>query len=337
MYFSSIILTDLIDYAVLKGMDQAEIESQLLVANQIDLTIQKHISYDIMVASLNFIGQALNDEYLGLHIGEQISLKVTAYVDSIMNYSPSLEAAFNNAIAYSQLISDALECSLSKKDNRYIVRFEENPNWKIHQADAKRQILDLTLLSTFKSLIVYTNRKYPPIFVNFNFEKPKNIKDYFRIFNCRLNFNQDQSSIAFEKQIFEKHHKNNEPGLLQSLKQKVEVEIQNLNKESEIIYLLKKAILNYKPDRITIQQASTQLNMSPRTLQRKLKVLHTSFKKVEYELQLKLSKTYLEENNKNIDEISYLLGFSESSAFIRFFKSQTKQSPLAYKKSLQLM
>ena len=41
---------------------------------------------------------------------------------------------------------------------------------------------------------------------------------------------------------------------------------------------------------------------------------NTTFKKIEFELQLKLAMTYLEENQKSIDEISYLLGFSESSA-----------------------
>ncbi|PCJ67275.1 MAG: hypothetical protein COA58_02865 [Bacteroidetes bacterium] len=71
------------------------------------------------------------------------------------------------------------------------------------------------------------------------------------------------------------------------------------------------------------------------TLQRRLKCLITNFKEVEYELQLKQSKTYLEEKQKSIEEISYLLGFSKSSAFIRFFKSLTDLTPREYAASVR--
>jgi len=119
-------------------------------------------------------------------------------------------------------------------------------------------------------------------------------------------------------------------GLLENLKEKISNEINNLITETELIYQLKKCILNHKPQRLPVEKASFQLNLSKRTLQRKLKELNTNFKAVEYELQLKLSKTYLEEKQKSIEEISYLLGFSESSVFIGFFKSLTKLTPTEY-------
>ena len=329
MYFSSTIVLDLIEYATLNGADAKDLKKEAD-----ELRKSKHISYEMMVKTLNHIGQELNDENLGLHIGEQISLKVTAYVDSLMQYSDTLEDAFVNAVNYSRLISDALDCTLKKTDNFYLVIFEENPNWKVYQNHAKRQILDLTLLSCLKSLIAYTDRHYYPVEINFDSAKPKNLNEYFRLFNCRLRFNQKKTEIVFEKQIFEKHSKEIKPGLLESLKEKINYEIKNITSENELIYALKKLILKNKPKRMLIEEAASDLHLSKRTLQRKLKELNTSFKEVEYELQLKLAKTYLEEKQKSTDEIGYLLGFSESSAFIRFFKSLTNITPLEYKKTL---
>ena len=328
MYFSKLILNDLIDYATSKGANKKELEQNLL-----DISIdEKNIDYEKMVKSLNYIGQELDDENLGIHIGEQISLKVTAYIDSIMQYSPTLELAFENATKYSKLISDALECTFIKNENQFHIKFEENPNWKIFQNQARIQVLNLTVISTLKSLIAYTNRNYRPTVINFQFTKPKNLTEYYKVYNCSLNFNQTVTEIVFEKHIFNDKIKKTNFGLLENLKQKVEDEIQELDIEDETIYRLKKCILNEKPERIKIEKAAKLLNTSKRTLQRKLKSLNTNFKKIEYQIQLRLSKTYLEESEKTIDEISYLLGFSESSAFIRFFKEQTKLTPMEYKK-----
>ncbi len=328
MYFSSNIISDLIEFATLKNANIDHLKKEVS-----ELQKSKHITYEAMVKTLNYFGQELNDENLGLHIGEQISLKMTAYVNSLMQYSDTLEGAFENAVMYSKLISDALDSSLQKSENYYSVIFEENPNWKVQQSHAKRQILDLTLLSCLKSLTAYTNQQYFPVKINFENSKPKNLNEYYRLFNCRLYFNQPKTEIVFEKQIFDKYSKKIKLGLLEGLKEKVEFEMKNLKTENKLIYELKKVILNHKPQRILIEDAAKKLHLSKRTLQRKLKELNTSFKEVEYELQLKLAKTYLEEKQKSTDEIVYLLGFSESSTFIRFFKSMTNKTPMEYKKT----
>ncbi|TAI47815.1 AraC family transcriptional regulator [Flagellimonas allohymeniacidonis] len=329
MYFSSIILSDLVEYAERKGADVVEFKRDAKVFQE-----NQYISYQTMVQYLNQIGQMLNDENLGLHIGEQISLKATTQVDNIMQYSETLKDSFENAVEYSKLISDALHCTLQKTGDYYSVIFEENPNWKVQQSYAKKQILDLTLYSCLKSLVTYTNRNYRPIKIHFENSKPKSLNEYYRLFNCRLHFNQSKTQIFFERQIFNKHKKNEIPGLLEDLKEKVKDEMKSLKGEHKVIFELKKCILRHKPERIPIEKASQNLNVSKRTLQRKLKLLDTSFKEVEYELQLRLAKTYLEEKQSSIDEISYLLGFSESSAFIRFFKLMTGETPVRYAKSL---
>lgn len=330
MYFSSIILSDLVDYAGHHGADISHFKEQLIHFQK-----EQYISYETMVKSMNYFGQVLHDENLGLHLGEQISLKATKYVDNIMQSSLTLEDSFENAVKYSKLISDALLCTLHKTEDYYSVIFEENPNWKVQQQHTKRQILDLTLLSCVKSLVAYTQRNYYPVKINYEGSKPKNLNEYYRLFNCSLDFNNPKTEIFFEKQIFKKHSKQVQLGLLESLKYKVEDEMDKLKSEHQVIFELKKCILKHKPQRMSIETASQHLNTSIRTLQRKLKERNTTFKKVEYELQLRLAKTYLEEKQNSIDEISYLLGFAESSSFIRFFKSLTGSTPKNYLKSMK--
>lgn len=324
MHFASNLIHDFIEYAALKGTH---------VSPEQNLAQQQSVNYDAMVQTLDRINKELIDENLGMHVGEMMSLRATAPVDQIMLNSKTLEDSIQNAIEYSKVISDALECSLKKTNQYYSITYEENPNWHVFQSYARKQILDLALLSNVKSLAAYTNHRYYPIRVNFAYQRPKNINEYYRLFNCSIHFNQPVTEIVYDYRILDRHSKEIRLGLLDGLKEKVAAEISNLSFENSLIFELKKCILNQKPKRIQVNEAASYLHVSSRTLQRKLTALNTTFKKVEGELQIQLAKTYLKEKKKSIDEISYLLGFSEASAFIRFFKSSTSQTPKSYQRS----
>ncbi len=327
MYFSSTLIADLTEYASMQGVDAGGLVRAPLAWQQ-----QSHVSYAVMVHALTFLEQELNDVHLGLHIGEQLSLKATAPVDDIMLNSQTLEDSINNAIEYSKVISDALTCSLQKTDQHFAVIYEENPNWRVQQQHARRQVLDMALLSNVKSLAAYTNYRYYPVEVQLSYEKPKTLTEHYRLFNCRLKFNQARAAIIYDRRIMDRHAQPIQRGLLEELKEKVAAEIQQLPAENELIYKLKKCILHHKPARLPIGQAARVLALSTRTLQRKLLALQTTFKKIEAGLLLKLAQTYLEEGQKSIEEISYLLGFSETSAFSRFFKDSTGGTPREYRK-----
>jgi len=76
------------------------------------------------------------------------------------------------------------------------------------------------------------------------------------------------------------------------------------------------------------------MNVSNRTLQRKLKGEGTSFIDLLQDTRLSLAKKYLAQPQRSIVEIAYLLGFSEPSTFSRAFKRWTDQAPADYRASL---
>ena len=99
---------------------------------------------------------------------------------------------------------------------------------------------------------------------------------------------------------------------------------------------VKKSILkNITPTSFNILHVAHDLNLTPRTLQRKLKAEHTTFKQVQNEMRLQLVKKFMGQGFDNLDEIAYLVGYSESSALIRGFKSWTGQSPGKYLRSMK--
>jgi len=70
-----------------------------------------------------------------------------------------------------------------------------------------------------------------------------------------------------------------------------------------------------------------QLGLTVRSLQRRLKDAGTSFQAAREDVRRTLAQRYLDDGLA-IAEISFLLGFSEPSAFFRAFKRWTGLTPL---------
>jgi len=69
------------------------------------------------------------------------------------------------------------------------------------------------------------------------------------------------------------------------------------------------------------------LNMSARTLQRKLGECGTTYKEILDDTRYALALAYLSAPRHSVSDVTYLLGFSTGSCFTRAFRRWTGQSP----------
>ncbi|MDO4856211.1 MAG: helix-turn-helix domain-containing protein, partial [Limosilactobacillus gorillae] len=103
-------------------------------------------------------------------------------------------------------------------------------------------------------------------------------------------------------------------------------ELQQLEKEGVLKDQVQQVLIDALPgNQATIEVVAQRLGMSNRTLQRKLKEEGTSFKAVLTKVQSKMAQTYLR-NGVRTDEIAYLVGYTETSSFMRAFKRWTGQT-----------
>lgn len=79
----------------------------------------------------------------------------------------------------------------------------------------------------------------------------------------------------------------------------------------------------------TVQNVASNLRMSTRTLQRRLRSEGTSFQLVLRETRLELALHYLRNTKVSHNEIAFLLGFDKASSFFRAFGEWTGSTPEA--------
>lgn len=91
-------------------------------------------------------------------------------------------------------------------------------------------------------------------------------------------------------------------------------------------YLLKNAYHGIP----SLEEVSGNFNMTPRSLQRRLREEGTTFQQAIDSARKTLALHYLSSGHYRVKEISSLLGYNEISAFSRAFKRWTGKAPMTY-------
>ena len=78
---------------------------------------------------------------------------------------------------------------------------------------------------------------------------------------------------------------------------------------------------------LTAQQCATALEISVRSMQRRLKTIDLSFSMIANEIRYDLARTRLLHSRDTIEEIGRSLGFSTQESFIRAFTRWSDMSP----------
>ena len=98
---------------------------------------------------------------------------------------------------------------------------------------------------------------------------------------------------------------------------------------------VKQALVEAIPGGATsAEDMARRMNVSKRSLQRRLNEEETSFQQILNETRFEMSDRYLKDSNLSLPEISYLLGFRDTSSFFRAFHTWAGVTPGDYRASL---
>ena len=159
------------------------------------------------------------------------------------------------------------------------------------------------------------------------------LQDYFR---CDIEFDADRTSITISREEADRtlSTANRQIALLHDeLLMKYLVEI----KKGNIVDQVRSIILENLPDgQVTDKMVASELNLSERSMQRRLQEHSTTFRKLLDNVREMVAKQYIRNPVNRMSDIAFLLGFSEQSAFSRAFKKWTGMTPLQYRETASM-
>lgn len=310
------------------------------ILEPIDKPLEVLCSDACVVTNSEYIGVIENvlrltgDSHFGLHAGEHLNLSAAGLIGQITQTSGTIKEAIEYCCEFANLGCSVLPITLVEHSDKYTVNFTPDADWKESSKTAFKHTVDGVMAFTIRELASLARTNDGPLAIHLPWNDISDESEYVRVLGAAVKLNQNEISVHLPKEYVEQPIVNADYDLLRLL-------VAHANSKSEQLQeqgfkkVVKQSVLNLiKPDFPTLEQVANHLNMSSRTLQRKLKTEGITYKQMISELRFDLAKDYLKNPDLSIKEISYLLNYAEPSAFIRSFKLLAGVTPNSYRSTI---
>lgn len=243
--------------------------------------------------------------------------------------SATLKEAMERLVRYFRLVMTGETLALTELDDGYRVAIETPPEYPRGQDevyDAMLAILvDMTRISIGDS--------FNPLRVEFMRRAPDPAEEFMAYFGCPVDFGAERDAIYFDKADLHAPLPTANADMARASESVIDEYLAHMDR-NDVVTRVRVGLIDQLPSgSVTEDQVAANLNMSLRTLQRKLHEAGTTYKEVLDGTRRELAIQYVRSRRMPIGEVSYLLGFAEPSNFTRAFKRWTGSSPSGFRDS----
>lgn len=173
-----------------------------------------------------------------------------------------------------------------------------------------------------------------PAYVRMCRSSPPDPEPWHEFFGVEVQFNQNENSLAIRNQDANKQLTGSSPMLVALHEDVIRRQISELDR-SDILNRTLVTIMEQLPSGgVSETSVAEALNMTKRTLHRKLVEKGISFRSLLASIRKELLQRYINEPAYSITEISFLLGYTDTSAFSRAFRRWHGKSPTEARRCL---
>ncbi len=242
--------------------------------------------------------------------------------------SHTLREAINRFVRYLRVVSEKPFLKLKEDPDGFTLIFGfEHLGMRIPAQ------IDLGMALAIHMCRLNYGEDLKPIAVNVAHAEPSCAEEYFALFKAPVQFSADRDSMMLSFADVDKYLIGANPQLAR-LNDQVMIEyLAKLDKDN-IVDRVTAVIIDMLPSGgVADEKVAEQLNMSVRSLQRRLKEARTTFRTLLEAVRKDLAATYVRDPDIELGEVAFLLGFSDQSAFSRAFKRWTGCPPSEARKS----
>lgn len=233
--------------------------------------------------------------------------------------SCTLREALERVIRYGKITGDDRETTLEDTAKGLNVTLSRAMKMPIY--------MDMTMSIFISACRLNYGSDLNPVDVNFIHSKPVCAEEFYSYFNAPVNFDADSDSFTLPADAVDRRLPIGNPHLAKLNDQYIIGYLAEIDKNN-IVQRVKAEIIDMLPSGgVSVEKISNKLNMSTRSLQRKLNNTNTTFGKLLDVVRQELAEHYIHDSSVSLKEIAYILGYSEYNSFWRAYKRWTKSAP----------
>jgi|GEM_PF-721346 len=271
------------------------------------------------------VEQRTKNEEIGFMVGRQINVAGFPVLGYSLISAVDLRDGFDRFFRYQRVIGESANINLIFNKGEAHLSF----NFFGDDIPISKHTNDMAISATVSMIRLLAGNEWQPKEVHFVRAKPKKEDDFDHFFRCPILYQKNLNVIVMEATDFttNQHEESQfDTTLLAAESADSKQPISDL-----VDMFLQQHIQDHTLDRNRVADA---LNMSPRSLQRKLATEGTSYQSLIDQVRENKSIEYLSVPNLSLTEVAFLCGFSDPASFNRAFKRWLGVSPGEYLRRL---
>ena len=281
------------------------------------------------LAVLRKIIALVPDPKIGLIIGEQYHVGVQGKLGAAAIFSGTGLEAITMFFKYIGLTMTYFQYELTVKDNLASIVVRELIDLK----ELRVFICEREFVSIYRIFSDILKAPVPLNEMRFAYPRPSYASAYENVFHCPVRFNTREHMIIFDSRLLSTPLPMSNPIAQKTYEQECKQECRRLKVKETVTDQVRQEILFKKENFPSFTQLSRHLNISPRTLRRRLTDEKTSYKSLVADIRKKKAISLLQTTDYPIEQIAAELSYNDLSNFYRAFKRWTGRNPGDYRKS----
>ena len=305
--------------------------TRLLKAVDVDPAVIVDPDYRIpiraLVQVLELSASASGVEDFGLRLSELREFTNLGPVSLVARDEPVVRGALGVFISYLHLHSEALRIDMKEQDGQAILSLHV----EINEPLVMRQSVELGVGVLFRILRQLLGSKWQPVLVAFSHGRPRGSTAHRRIFGGRIEFDHDFSGIVCSSSDLDRPNPMANPSFRRYARQYLD--LIDRPRSATTVDQVRQLMFGLLPTgRCSLKTVAHGLGVDRQTVHRHLAAAGTTYSRLLDEVRGDLATRYVLEGDRRIAEVGEVLGFSQISAFSRWFRKRFGKPPSAWRR-----
>jgi AraC-like DNA-binding protein len=317
----------LFDRIAAQGLDARAILQQAMLSPELVTQARATLTTVQYFALWRAIEAASDDPALGLRIGAATLSEISDVASMAALHSANLGDALQKLARYKRLTCPE-DISIEEEGGVAAISFR----WMLAEGHAPPLLID----AIFASMLALAQRgvgeRVMPRRVELT-RRPQHAGMYSRHFGGEVRFNAGQDRLVFDQgdlaRPFLSYSEDRLATLMPSLESALREQNESLTLHDQVRHVLARGMRG-EPQRMA--EIASVLQLSPRTLQRRLNEMGTSYQDVLNQVRRDTARHLLDATDLDTGEIAFLLGFEELNSFTRAFRQWEGQTPQRWRR-----
>lgn len=303
------------------------LEGTNLTRNDI-FTNSSHISHRQLIAAYSNAISLSKNPAIGLLAGHRLGVTDYGLYGYALISSATLREALLFSMKYHQMATPTVRMSLRINDEEGISAFRMEDLIKIDSLYQFNLELQFGLVFSLFKEMAGPDFRFTEVCAKF--PQVEYLEAYKELFDCKISFNQPFNELRFDTGWVDKplvRANSITAKITKELCDQTLIEMRSKEGLTGDVYrVISSNIRGFGQE----EDVANYLNMSSRTLRRKLSAEDTSFQQILNDVRTQLAIEYLKNSDFTIEDIADRLGFSDATNFRHAFKKWTGRTTGSY-------